>query len=172
MVGGQAGKRNRSMNKVRLSTMVAPLLLVAGCSSSIDGTYRIMGAYALAHDQAAIHEIATARYNDEVRISEGTISISGQQYALNPRDTLYLTSLEFERYHAGMNYSGIGSDVFGKLDEGDRIALWRLSNHDPRSILGSNLFHANGFLLVDAQIEYEDRKEWSNDMYFYLARRE
>lgn len=57
------------------------------------------------------------------------------------------------------------------MEKGKTIALFRLSAYDERSVIGGDVFYANNRLLMDAAGEFQSQKDWTDDMYFYLAQK-
>jgi hypothetical protein len=166
----------RRTSFIPMTVLLIALSTVTGCANhkegsiqDVDGKYRIIKAYALLHDQGALREIQTREMGVVIIISENAVTAGEEKHQINKREKI--TGDDFNIYHAGMNYSGVGKEIFGKMPEDARITVLHLGLFSATGLVGSNIFCANGRLLVDAVREFAGQKSWASDMFFYLAER-
>lgn len=172
---------NVSLGLLRTTFLPGAVLLIAlsvlvGCSDrkeaasqDIIGKYRIVRAYALIHDQGSLQEIATDEVGVMITIDGNSVAAAKERHQIEKREQL--TGDEFIGFHAGMNYRGVGKEIFGKIPEDAKITLLHLDHYSATDFIGSNIFGANGWLLIDAAGEFAGNKSWASDMYFYFAER-
>jgi hypothetical protein len=172
---------NGTLGLLRTTPIPRAVLLIAlsvlvGCSDrkeaasqDIIGKYRIVKAYALIHDQGSLREVETGEAGVMISIDGNSVTASEERHQIEKREKL--TGDEFRSFHAGMNYRGVGKEIFGKIPEDAKITLLHLDHYSATDLIGSNIFSANGWLLIDAAGEFVGDKSWASDMYFYLAER-
>lgn len=168
--------RLRRATLIPRTVVLIALSALVGCaddkeatSQDLNGKYRIVKAYELLHDQGPLREIETREVGVIIMISGDVVTAGVERHKVAKREKL--TGDEFDTYHAGMNYQGVGKEVFGKIPEDAKITLLRLDSFSATDLIGSSIFGVNGRLLVDAAREFTGRKDWASDMYFYWVER-
>jgi len=158
---------------MRRTSMVFLLLaVIVSCSKvsahEIYGKYRIVKAYALIHNKGPLFEIESNYIGKEIFFDGKSIAFENTRYYIDEKKTENLTKIAFEGYYSGLDYSFIDIEIFGRGDISS-ITNYYILAHKDDDLIGSQLFCANRKMLIEAQSEFENIREWPFDDFFYLA---